>query len=110
MRPISSTGEILITGTIDLPGSLGSTGSYPANFDRSDMDAIIAADDREDAATDSAPVRAVRAVSTSNSTPGMIGGKGARGSRLSLVLPIVASAIGVGVIVLFVVGYLFKAF
>ena len=110
MRPINDTGEILITGSVELPASLGATGSYPTHYDRSDVDALIEADDREDSAADSAPVRAVRAVSTHAATPGMVVGRVPRQSRFPLVLVVVAAAMAVGVVVLIVAGFIFKIF
>lgn len=109
-RPVSNTGEILITGTVDLPLILGSTGSYPPHYDRSDIDALIEADDREDSAADSAPVRAVRAVSTHAATPGMVVGRMPRQGRIPLVLAVVAAVMAIGVVVLVVAGFIFKVF
>ena len=109
-RPISNTGEILITGSIDLPRSLGSTGSYPTHFDRSDVDAIIAADDREDSAADSAPVRAIRAVSTNNDSPALVAEGAAKESRTPFVLAIIAAATLVITVALVIAGFIFNVF
>lgn len=111
LRPFGTTGEILITGTIDLPRSIGSIGTQPGRYDHSDVDALIEAGDREDSAPDSAPVRAIRAVSTHSSTRGVIQTKKPKGnSRLPIVLAVAAAAMAVGVIVLFVAGMIFKIF
>ena len=110
MRPINDAGEILITGSVELPASLGATGSYPTHYDRSDVDGLIEADDREDTAAGSAPVRAVRAISTHAATPGMVVGRMPRQSRFPLVLVVVAAAMAVGVVVLVVAGFIFKVF
>ena len=80
-----------ITGSVELPSSLGSTGSYPTHFDRSDVDAIIAADDREDSTAGSAPVRAIRAVSTNNDSPALLAETRAKESRTPFVLAIIAA-------------------
>jgi hypothetical protein len=109
-RPISNTGEVLITGSIDLPRSLGSTGSYPTHFDRSDVDAIIAADDREDSAADSAPVRAIRAVSTNNDSPALVAEGAAKESRTPFVLAIIAAATLVITVALVIAGFIFNVF
>ncbi|MCU1414383.1 MAG: hypothetical protein JWN80_1723 [Microbacteriaceae bacterium] len=112
-RPLGSTGEILVTGTIDLPRSLGSTGAHPGRYDHSDVDAFLEAGDREDSESnpDSAPVRAIRAVSTHTSTRGVMEAKKPRGnSRLPLILGVAATVMAVGVVVLVVCALVFGVF
>lgn len=109
-RPISNTGEILITGSVELPSSLGSTGSYPTHFDRSDVDAIIAADDREDSTAGSAPVRAIRAVSTNNDSPALLAETKATESRTPFVLAIIGGATLVVAVGLVIAGFIFNVF
>ncbi len=112
-RPLGSTGEILITGTIDLPRSLGSTGAHPGRYDHSDVDAFLEAGDREDSGSnpDSAPVRAIKAVSTHTSTRGVMEAKRPKGnSRLPLILGVAATVMAVGVVVLVVCATLFGVF
>jgi hypothetical protein len=108
--PVSGTGEILMTGSINLPRSLGVTGLHPSRYDRADIDAISDAGDRDAPAPDSAPVRAVRAVSTYTSTQGIINAKRPKGNNLPMVLSITAGVMMVGVVVLVVVGMIFKIF
>ncbi|WP_183320692.1 hypothetical protein [Terrimesophilobacter mesophilus] len=108
--PVSGTGEILITGTIDLPRSLGMNGLHPSRYDRPDLDSIIDAGDREDSAPDSAPVRAVRAVSTYTSSQGIINTKRPKGNNMPMILSITAGVMMVGVVVLVVAGMIFKIF
>ncbi len=108
--PVSGTGQVLMTGSIDLPRSLGVSGLHPSRYDRADIDSIIDAGDREDAAPDSAPVRAVRAVSTYTSSQGIIATKRPRDSNLPMVLSITAGVMMVGVVVLVVAGMIFKIF
>jgi hypothetical protein len=112
LSPLGSTGEILITGSINLPSSMGTTGVHPARYDHSDVDALLEAGDREDSdQPDSAPVRAIRAVSTHTSSGAVISAKKPKGdSRLPIVLAVSAAAMAVGVVVLFVVGMIFKIF
>ncbi len=110
MGPLTSTGEVLLTGSVDLPRSLGSTGSHPRLYDRSEVDYLLEATDREDAAADSAPIRAIRAVSTNTPTNGIMGLKNAHGNRLLMVLSVVAAVMAVGVVALFVFGVTFKLF
>jgi hypothetical protein len=94
----------MITGSIDLPRSFGSTGAHPALFDHPDVDAIIEQSDREDASSESAPVRAIRAVSSNSSARGVIEAPAPPKSRLPRIvgtaagaaLLVVASVIGAG--------------
>lgn len=108
--PVSGTGEILMTGSIALPRSLGVNGLHPSRYDRPDIDDIIDAADRSDVAPDSAPVRAVRAVSTYTSSQSIISAKRPKGSNLPMVLSITAGVMMVGVVVLVIVGMIFKIF
>ena len=106
LRPFGNTGEILITGTIDLPRSMGSTGAHPVRYDHSDVDALLEATDREDSTdNDSAPVRAIRAVSTHTSTRGILDTKKPKGNpRLPLILAIAGGIVLVAAVVLIVVA------
>lgn len=63
--PLNATGEILLTGSIDLPRGLGSTGQVQGHFDGSDIDNLLDQHDR-DASPNSTvePVAATRAIST----------------------------------------------
>ena len=111
MGPLSGTGEILITGSINLPSSMGSTGVHPARYDHSDVDALLEADDREDSDPESAPVRAIRAVSTNTASGDVINSmKPRKASRLPLILIVSAAVMAVGVVVLLVAGFIFKIF
>jgi hypothetical protein len=112
MGPLSGTGEILITGSINLPSSMGTTGVHPARYDHSDVDALLEADDREDSSDpESAPVRAIRAVSTNTGSGDVINSmKPRRASRLPLILIVSAAVMAIGVVVLLVAGFIFKIF
>jgi hypothetical protein len=111
MGPLSGTGEILITGSINLSSSIGNTGVHPTNYDHSDVDALLEATDREDAEPGSAPVRAIRAVSTHTGSADVIGSmKPPKISKVPMVLTITASSMGVGVVGLLVAGLIFKIF
>jgi hypothetical protein len=108
LRPLGSTGEILLTGTIDLPRSLGSTGAHPERYEHPDVDAFLEQGDREDSAPDSAPVRAITAVSTHTSTRNVMEAKKSKdNSRLPVILAVAATAMAVGVVVLVVGGLVF---
>jgi hypothetical protein len=110
MGPLTSTGEILITGSIDLPRSLGATGQHPDRYDSPDMDRMFDQAESELNTSDVAPIRASRAVSTHTSTRGVITPPKRRGGRLPVVLSITAAVLALGVIALLIAGYVFKAF
>jgi hypothetical protein len=100
LASLNSTGEILVTGSINLPRSLGSTGAHPHRVDNSDYE-----DDPFDnqvAAPDSAPVRAVRAVSTNTSTRGVIETRRPQGNRMLTAVIIVAGVLCVGLVSLLI--------
>lgn len=109
-RPFSSTGEILVTGSIDLPMALGSTGAIPARYDHADIDALFAQEDHDYAPTDAAPVRAIRAVSTHTSTHGVISAKKPANNRLPMMMAVTAGILAVGVAALFAAGMIFGYF
>jgi hypothetical protein len=99
-NPFASTGEILVTGSIDLPRSLSATGAHPHRVDNSDFE-----DDplgSQVTAADSAPVRAIRAVSTHTSTRGVIESKRPQGNRMTTVMIVAASVLAVAVVGLLV--------
>ncbi|MDQ1576505.1 MAG: hypothetical protein QOH55_1655 [Microbacteriaceae bacterium] len=110
MGPLTSTGEILITGSIDLPRSLGATGQHPDRYDSPDMDRMFDQAESELNTSDVAPIRASRAVSTHTSTRGVITPPKRRGGRLPVVLSITAAVLALGVIALLIAGYVFKVF
>lgn len=107
--PLTATGEILITGSYDLPRSLGSTGHHPSNFDSSDMDHSDSDDDSGYTST-VAPVSASRAVSTHASTRGVMTPPAKSGNSLPTVLAVTAAVLAVGVLALFVLGYVLNIF
>jgi hypothetical protein len=103
LSSLTSTGEILVTGTIDLPRSLGSTGAHPNRIDNSDFE-----DDPLDsqvAAPDSAPVRAIRAISTNTGTRGVIESKRPSGNRGLTAIIIVASVLCIGLVGILVFAF-----
>ncbi|TFB76403.1 hypothetical protein E3O06_03320 [Cryobacterium glaciale] len=108
--PISNTGEIMITGSFDLPRSLGSTGAHPNLFDSSEMDHMMDQLDADQLGGDSAPVSASRAVSTHASTRGMLTPPKKQRASLPMILVITTAVLAVSVLALFVVGYLSGAF
>lgn len=108
--PLTSTGEILVTGSIDLPRSLGATGALPDRIDSSDIDRLLDGEENEFNTSEVAPVRASRAVSTHTSTRGVIAPPKKRGNTLPVVLMVTAGVLAVGVIGLLVATYLLNLF
>ncbi|MCU1407926.1 MAG: hypothetical protein JWM23_6 [Microbacteriaceae bacterium] len=107
---LTSTGEILITGSIDLPRSLGSTGQHPNHFDSSEMDHLEDQLDEAGPTTSVAPVSASRAVSTHTSTRGVMTPPKKRAASLPVILAVTAGVLLVGVLALFAAAYLFQIF
>ncbi len=108
--PLTSTGELIVTGSIDLPRSLGSTGQHPDHFDSSDIDRLFEESDAAPATSSVAPVRASTAVATHTSTRGMITPPKSRGNKLPVTLAVTAAFLALGVAALLVAGYVFHAF
>ena len=88
LTPLTDTGEIVVTGIVELPRSLGETGTHASLFDHSDVDALDDEQDREDNSSNAAPVRASRAVSTSSSRR-VIEAPRPRGSRVAVVIGVI---------------------
>lgn len=107
--PLTSTGETLITGSFDLPRSLGATGQHPNHFDSSDMDHMLDQLD-EGPTSSSAPVSASRAVSTHTSTRGVMTPPKKHGTSRNTILVVSTAALAVSVLGLFLAGYLFQIF
>ncbi len=61
--PVTATGEIMITGTFDLPEGLGSVGHAPGTTDGRDADAVLL-DGELPAASSPTPIAASAAIST----------------------------------------------
>ena len=107
--PLTGNGEILLTGSIDLPHTLSSAGTSD-RFDSQGMDALFDLNDAELISTDSAPVRAIRAISSNTSGHGVTHTVKPRGTRGLTALLIAASVLAVVVAGLLVVTFAFKLF
>jgi hypothetical protein len=109
--PLSANGNVVITGSIDLPSGLGSSGMHPDHFDRSDIDAMFDAEDDARPATGGTPVSASKAVSTHTATRDVITPPTpARSNRLLLILAITAGVLAVAVLAVIIVGIAAGAF
>ncbi|MCU1440638.1 MAG: hypothetical protein JWP85_1635 [Rhodoglobus sp.] len=107
--PLTSTGEIMLTGSIDLPRTLASSGTS-ARFDHDGLDALFDASDHELISTDSAPVRAIRAVSTHPSGHGVTHTQKPKGTKALTALLIAAASMAVVVAGLLVSVFAFNVF
>lgn len=107
--PLTSTGEILVTGSIDLPRTLGSSGTHD-RIDSSDIDRLLDGEENEFNTSEVAPVRASRAISTHTSTRGVITPPKKRGNTLPVVLMVTAGVLAVGVIGLLIAAYVLNVF
>lgn len=104
--PLSSTGEIRLTGSIDLPRSVGSTGAHSRRYDTADIDRLLDEPDVPMTAPDMQPVRAKSAIASHTASRGMIAAPRARDSRLPVVLAITAGVLALAVVALIIVGVL----
>jgi len=107
---MSMTGEVLITGSIDLPRGFGSTGAPADRFDTAEVDRMLDQADESTQTSNVAPVSASRAVSTHTSTRGVMTPPKKHVVSLPMVLAITAGVLLVGVVTLFAAGYLFQIF
>ena len=98
------TGEILVTGSIDLPHSLATSGAHPTQLDEHQLDHELDPGDHQVVSTDSQPVRAIKAVSSHSSTRNVIVAKKPAGNRALTVLIVSAAAMAAVVVTLLVVG------
>ena len=106
---LTGTGEVMLTGSIDLPMSLSSTGAS-ARVEHESLDMLFDANDHEVVATDSAPVRAIRAVSTHNTGHGVTHTQKPKGAKSLTVLFIVAGGLAIATIAVFVTAMVFNVF
>lgn len=97
--PVNATGEIMITGTFDLPDGLGSVGHAPGTTDGRDADAVLL-DGELPAASSPTPIAASAAISTVKQ-PGEIIRPPApeKGSKLLIALIITTGVLALGVAV-----------
>ncbi|MBH0129275.1 hypothetical protein [Salinibacterium sp. NK8237] len=104
--PLTSSGEAMLTGSIDLPSTLSASG-VSDRFDRGDIDSLLDLNDSDMVSTDSAPVRAVKAVSTF-SNQSVTQTQKPKGTRALTVLLISAASMAVVVAGLLVAAFAFN--
>lgn len=95
--PILGTGELIITGSYQLPDTFGSTGAAPGVSDGKDADAALM-DGELPAASSPTPIAASAAISTIKSADEIIRPPAPeKGSRLMMTLAICAGALGLAI-------------
>jgi hypothetical protein len=105
VAPVNATGEVLITGTLNLPEGLGSNGHAPGAADGKEADAVLI-DGEIPAHSSPTPIAASAAISTVKNSGEIIKPPAPeRGSKLMMSLAITA-----GVLALALVGVLILAF
>lgn len=108
--PVASTGEILVTGTFNLPESFGSTGTSHGSSDGKEIDAILV-DGELPAASSPTPIAASSAISTIKSAEDIIKPPAPeKGSRLMLALVITAGALALALTGVLIVALVTGAF
>jgi len=100
----NGNGEVIVTGSIDLPRSYGATGVHPSQIDSSDVDRLF--DQVEDGAGVGAPVAATRAISTQSASKAVVAPPSKEGMNVPLVLAVTAGVLALGVVGTLVVGAL----
>ena len=107
---LDSTGEVLLTGSIDLPPSLSTGGGDPRRYDDPNVDLMFDTQDAEFTGTDSSPVRAIRAVSTHTSSRGVIHANKPHGNRMIVVVFVATAVLAVGVVGMLVASLFLNLF
>ena len=102
---LNATGEVILTGSIDLPASLSSTGSHRP-IDGAEVDRLLEQHD-EQPETDAGPIRASRAVSSHTSTRQVVlAAAKPKESKTPMVLAISVGAVGVAAAAVIIVALL----
>jgi hypothetical protein len=102
--PVAGTGEIILTGMIEVSPLVSSTGALPTVHDHPDIDDLFDVNDRDIAAPDSAPVSALKAISSHTASHTVIAGKTSRSNTITTILVASTVVMAVVAIGLFVVA------
>jgi len=109
--PVAGTGEIIITGMVDLPRVVSSTGTMPTVHESPDIDDLFEPGDLVAAPSDAAPVSALKAVSRHTGSFGVMAtGKGPSSNTVTTILvatTVVMAVVAIGLFVLAAVNGLF---
>jgi hypothetical protein len=107
---LDETGEVIITGSIDLPSSMGSNGAPAAGIESKDLDALLEVGETEQSGDDVAPVSASRAVSTGASNNALVAPPKRGRVNVPVVLAITAGVLAIGVVGLLLAAFVFRIF
>ena len=108
--PVASTGEVLITGTYDLPAGLGSQGHARGTTDGKDIDAVLI-DGELPPASSPTPIAASSAVSTIKPAGEVIRPPAPeKGNKLMLVLAITAGGLALVLATALVIAFSMNVF
>ncbi|MFB2556290.1 hypothetical protein [Herbiconiux liangxiaofengii] len=107
---LDETGEVIITGSIDLPKSFGSLGAPASGLESNDLDTLLERSEVESGGSDVAPVSASRAISTNTSSTSLIAPPKRARANAPVVLAITAGVLAVGVVGLLLAVFVFQAF
>lgn len=104
VAPVAATGEILVTGSLDLPAGLGSLGHAPGATDGKDVDDALVDDELPEHASP-VPVAASSAVSTLKNQGEIITPpRPEKSNRLMLVLAITAGVLAAALLTVLIVA------
>ncbi|MBF4633726.1 hypothetical protein ITJ38_04835 [Agreia pratensis] len=107
---LDETGEVIITGSIDLPSSMGASGAPAAGIESKDLDALLDIGETEQSGDDVAPVSASRAVSTGASNNALVAPPKRGRANVPVVLAITAGVLAIGVVGLLLAAFVFRIF
>jgi hypothetical protein len=107
---LDETGEVIITGSIDLPKSFGSSGAPASGLESNDLDTLLERSEIEQGGSDVAPVSASRAISTNTSSTSLITPPKRARANAPVVLAITAAVLAAGVTGLLLAVFVFQVF
>lgn len=108
---LDETGEVIITGSINLPPSMGANGAPAEGIESSELDALLDHHEYENVDGDVAPVSASRAVSTTGGSSGTMVTPPKRGrANVPVILAITAGVLAIGVVGLLLAAFVFRIF
>ncbi|MCS5733564.1 hypothetical protein [Herbiconiux daphne] len=107
---LDETGEVIITGSIDLPASFGTIGAPASGLESNDLDTFLERSEAEQGGSTVAPVSASRAISTNTSSTSIIAPPKRARANAPVVLAITAGVLAVGVVSLLLAVFVFRVF
>jgi hypothetical protein len=110
LSAMNETGEIIVTGQIILPASVAQTGTDMRRFDTAEVDLASEQEPNVGNVGSLAPVSATRAVSAFSSTTSSTLPPRTGSHRLPMALAMIAAALAVGVVGVFVANIFLKFF